>query len=275
MPCLRPAKKPTIASKMTMIFIAIIGLIFSLSNSVLARNGETPQQQQKQLLGLLACQSDQLKCILDYTYQNTDAIEDQRWKDQTLRDLVMRYADAGYAPSALPIIPQINNPDTRSMAIRAAGMGLAKHSTAASRDSDTAYFTALKALANDIAHDGAREIAFTYIAMGETYAGQDEAATQTAMGMKNGALRNKALAESAEIQAERGDQNKAMESISHIDDPAFKDKAYTITAAIFIKGQKYDEALFMASHIENPYKQSKILLNLSAAQINMRDSETK
>lgn len=229
-------------------------------------NGQAPET--------LSCEAKNIKCVLDYTATQIPHIDDQRWQDQSYRDLVMRYADAGYHEDAIAYIGRITHPDTRAMAIRAAGMGLAKYSSALiTTDGDIAYFERLKDMASRIEHEGAQAIAYTYIAMAEAMAGLDEHATKTALDMDNSALRNKALAESAEIQAERGDKNAALESISHIDDPAFKDKAYSITSDIFIKTGAYDHALDMASFITHPYKQSQILLKLTASQINDKESD--
>jgi hypothetical protein len=222
---------------------------------------------------LNACKGSDLKCVLDYSARDIDAIEDQNWKDQIIRDLVMRYADSGYKEEALALIDKVQNPDTKAMSIRAAGFGLAKFSKVGSAKSDKAYFKQLDDRAETIEHEGARAIAYTYIAMGEALAGLDEDATQTALAMDNSALRNKALAESAEIQAERGDLQAARLSISHIDNAAFKDKAYSITAEIFIKQGQYDEAIAMAARIENAYKRNKVALDLAEAQINAREAE--
>jgi hypothetical protein len=225
-------------------------------------------QTEDDVLSLDTCENTSTKCILDYTAQQVMLITDQRWRDQSIRDLVMRYADAGFEEDAFQFIPSVTHPDTRAMSIRAAGMGRAKYSTAETTNADIDYFKRLKELAKTIDHDGARAIAYTYIAMSEAFAGLDENATKTALSMSNSALRNKALAESAEIQAERFDIDAALDSISYIDNDAFKDKAYTITSEIFIKTGHYPEAVKMASHITNAYKQSKVLLKLTAAQIN-------
>jgi hypothetical protein len=222
---------------------------------------------------LSACKENELKCILDYTKSNLFEISDKNWRDQIARDLVMRYADSGLKEDALSLINKIQNPDKKAMAIRAAGFGLAKFSNSSSKESDKIYFEQLDEIAKTISHDGARAIAYTYIAMGQALAHLDEDATKTALEMNNSALRNKALAESAEIQAERGDLKAANKSISYIDELAFKDKAYSITAEIFIKQQQYNEALLMADHIQNVYKKSKVLLKLTEAQINARESK--
>lgn len=245
--------------------LSAVFLIAFYMSIPIAAHAETPDHGTPSALS--QCKATSLKCLLDATAAEAQAIEEPRWRDQILRDLVMRYADAGYARNALPLIPQLQNGDTRAMAIRAAGMGLAKHSDDKSKDSDSAYFTQLKGLADTIEHEGARAIAYTYIAMAQAMAGLDEEATVTAKNMSNSALRNKAFAENAEIQAEREDKKAALASISHIDDAAFRDKAYSITADIFIKQGRFEDALDMAAHITNSYKLTRILLDLTGAQI--------
>lgn len=245
--------------------ILLLGVFFLSVNIFKARAETLPSM-------LTSCQGRDLKCILDYTAMHLNAIKEDNWRDQIIRDLVMRYADSGYKDEAIALIPKVQNPDTKAMSIRAAGFGLAKYSHQESHATDRAYFTRLDELANTIKHDGARAIAFTYIAMGEALAGLDEDATQTALDMKNSALRNKALGESAEIQSERSDLVAAQKSIAHIDDAAFRDKAYTTTAEIFIKQGQYDNALAMAEKIQNAYKKNKVILDMAAVQINATEA---
>ena len=120
-------------------------------------------------------------------------------------------------------------------------------------------FTNLTAEAEKIEHKPSYAIAYTYIAMAQAFAGDDEGAMATATSMTDQALRNKAFAESAEIQAERGNSDAAHLSISKIDSLSFRNKAYNIVANIFTKSGDLKNAYKAAHKIENAYTKSQAL----------------
>ncbi|MBU0860163.1 MAG: hypothetical protein KJ667_09500, partial [Alphaproteobacteria bacterium] len=95
----------------------------------------------------------------------------------------------------------------------------------------------------------------------------DEGATATAKTMDNPALRNKALAESAEIQAERENLDAALASIGHIDDLPFRDKAHRTISKILANSLQYDKALAAAAKIDNNYQRAQAILYILARQI--------
>lgn len=212
------------------------------------------------------CNAADTLCVLRAAAQNAGRIGEDKWRDQTLRDIAMQFAEANHPEEAYPLIARITNPDTKAMTIRGIGMGVAKYSATTTAEQYDAIFTRLAQEAETIPHDGARAIAYTYIAMAQAFAGLDEAATKTAAAMTNQALRNKAFGESAEIQAERGDLAAALASIEHIDDAAYRDKAHQTTAFIFVKEAAYDKALDMAAQIADPYKKSLVLIAIADAQ---------
>ena len=95
--------------------------------------------------------------------------------------------------------------------------------------------------------------------MAQAFAKDDAAATKTALAMKNEALQHKALGESAEIQAERGDYAAAMASIGHIGSSSFRNKAYRTVAKIFTDRGLLKEAYDTAAKIDNPYTRAQAL----------------
>lgn len=221
----------------------------------------------------LLCNAADTLCVLRAAAQQAASIREDKWRDQTLRDIAMQFAEANHPQDAYPLIGRITNPDTKAMAIRGIGMGVAKYAATTTKDEYDAIFTQLAKEAETIGHEGARAIAYTYIAMAQAFAGLDDAATKTAAAMTNQALRNKAFGESAEIQAERGDIDAAMASIRHIDDAAFRDKAHQTTAMIFIKEEAYAKALDMAARIGDPYKKTLVMVAIADAQTTKMQKE--
>lgn len=212
------------------------------------------------------CQAFDTQCLSDTIMQSISEIENTQWKDQSYRDLARALAQEKKTNQAIALIKEISNPDTKAMTIRAIGMEIAKHHASMDEASLSAVFTKLDEQAQMIPHEGARAIAYTYIAMAQAFAHLDAAATQTSKAMTNDALRNKAFAETAEIQAERGDIEQALASIKHISAESYRNKAYATTSHIFMKQNAFEHALRMAQHIKNPYKRSTALLNIYQAQ---------
>lgn len=183
-------------------------------------------------------------------------IKEPRWRNNAYRDLAESMAFFNEdAASAIDIIKKIDNPDTQAITIRAIGMALAIHKNLPD-DHYKRIFKQLDDAATLVTDEGARDIAYTYIAMAQAFAGLDADATKTTDAMKNPALKHKAFGETAEIQAERGDYNAAITSINLIDSTAFKNKALKIVSDIFVKRKDLNSAFKTASQITNSTKKA-------------------
>jgi len=211
------------------------------------------------------CAATDTACLLPQLDALTAKIENTSWRDQTLRELAKLYAAKGMNKEALSLLPRIETPDTRALTIRGIGMEAAKLNLKPAALND--LFAALRIEADKIPHEPSRGIALTYIAMAQAFAKDDNGAYDTAKSMTNNALRHKAFAESAEIQAERGDMKAATHSLTAIDDPAFRNKAHGTVAKIFADQKNFDAALETGNKIENDYQKSQILLYILAKQI--------
>lgn len=213
-----------------------------------------------------ACASaTDLDCMLGLLDTTAAAIPEKNWRDQTFRELAKLMAKKERYDDAIALLARIENPDTRAMTIR--GIGMAAASLKKDPASYAPLFEKLTAEAAKIEHPPSNAIAQTYIAMSQAFAGDDAGATKTALAMQNAALRNKALGESAEIQAEHGDVAAALVSISHIDDPAFRDKAHNLISKILTNRGEYDKALDAATKITNNYQRANAILHILARQI--------
>jgi hypothetical protein len=173
-----------------------------------------------------SCTATDKACILQEIETTAGIIDTPAWKDKAYRELAKSYTYEGMEDKAIALIPKIESPDTKAMTIRGIGFAAADSKWETGRYID--LWEKLQTVAAGIDHPASHGIALTYIAMAQAFAGQDEAATATALSMENPALKNKALGESAEIQAERGDFAAAMASIGHIQDAAFRNKAYAV-----------------------------------------------
>lgn len=204
-------------------------------------------------------------CITAEILKSAKETQEASWRDQALRDLSASLTYDKRIDDAIALVPQISNPDTQAMTIRTIGMTAALYG----KDSPEQLketFEKLNKAAQQIKHPAANAIAYTYIAMAQAFAGLDEDAWSTAGAMTSPELKHKAFAETAEIQAERGDINAAMQSISKIDAASFRNKAYQSVGAILIKAGKHDEALRAISAIDNPMKRAQGLQGLLKAQ---------
>lgn len=204
-------------------------------------------------------------CITAKIIEDAIATREEVWRDQMLRDVAASLTYDGQEDKAISLIAQIKNPDTKAMTIRIIGMAAALYGNK-SEDHLKLTFEKLAKIAVTIPQPDANAIAFTYIAMSQAFAGMDEAAWLTASKMENAALRFKAYAETAEIQAERGDLPAAMKSIGFIQSAAYKNKAYQKVAQILIKKGQLDDALQSAIAIDNPTKRAQTLQELLKAQ---------
>lgn len=205
-----------------------------------------------------SCTVDDHPCLFRMIETQAEQIDESRWRNYAYRDLAVSKAMDDDYEGAVALIAKINNPDTQAMTIRAIGMAIAKHREL-SDETYKSVFAMLDEATETIDDPGARDIAYTYIAMAEAFAGLDADATETTQIMNNSALRNKAYAETAEIQAERGGFSAAMASINAIDSLAFKNKALGIVSGIMVEQEKYGEALQAASAITNPTKKVEAL----------------
>jgi hypothetical protein len=200
-----------------------------------------------------SCATNDMPCLFKIIESETMKMDEPRWRNQAYRDLAVSKAMAADYDGATALINQIDNADTQAMTIRAIGMAIAIHQDL----SDETYkhvFAKLDKSAQGIKDDGAKDIAYTYIAMAQAFAGLDNDAMQTTLQMTNPALKNKAYGETAEIQAERGDKAAALASLNAIGSSAFKNKALAIVSGIFLKNNDVDTALSMAMMIDNPTK---------------------
>jgi tetratricopeptide (TPR) repeat protein len=206
-----------------------------------------------------------LACMTGLLDSTAATITEKNWRDQTLRELAKLMAKQERYDDAVALLPRIENPDTRAMTIR--GIGMAAASLKKPPESYKDLFDKLAAAAAQIDHPPSFAIAQTYIAMSQAFAADDTGATKTALAMENAALRNKALAESAEIQAEREDLEAALVSIGHIDDASFRDKAHRTIAKILSDRKQYDKALAAAMKIDNNYQRAQAILHILARQV--------
>lgn len=214
------------------------------------------------------CQEPTAACIADTIRNDISSIEESRWRDYAYRDFAISMAYGGRIDEATSLIKKIENPDTQAMTIRAIGMALAIHKDLSAEEYKI-IFAKLDSVAKIISHEGARDIAYTYIAMAQAFAGLDEDATKTTAEMKKPELKHKAFGETAEIQAERGDYNAALKSINLIDSLAFRNKALGTVSDIFVKRKEYDKAFMMASQITNPTKKTTALQHILDAQLGL------
>ena len=204
--------------------------------------------------------SDKL-CVMAEIKETTKAIDNQSWRDKSLRELAKSYTYAGHEDKAMALIDEIETPDTKAMTIRGIGMAAADNEWE-DKERYNKLFKNLATEAEKIEHKPSYAIAYTYIAMAQAFAKDDAGAMATAKAMENDALRNKAFGETAEIQAERGDFNAAMASIKEIDTASFRNKAYGTVADIFTKQGRLSEAYASAGQIDNAYKKTEALLKI-------------
>lgn len=204
-----------------------------------------------------ACRAADKTCVLKEVETLAAAIDNKSWRDQTYRELAKSYTHEGMEDAAIALIAKIETPDTKAMTIRGIGFAAADETWPPARY-DTLW-NKLSAEAKKIDHAPSQGIAWTYIAMAQAFAKNDAAATKTALAMENEALRHKALAENAEIQAERGDYAAATASIGNIGSASFRNKAYRIVAKIFTEDGRLQEAYDTAAKIDNPYTRGQAL----------------
>lgn len=235
--------------------IAMLGLLFLIviENKALAQADQPP------------CTASDTACLMPELEALAARITDASWRDQIYREIAKLYMAKSDRDRALAILPKIETPDTRALTIRGIGMEAARLNLPP--DALAALFSALRTEADKIDHTPSHGIALTYIAMAQAFAKDDSGAFATARSMTNDALRHKAFAESAEIQAERGDLDRALQSLAAIDSESFRNKAHLVVAKIFADQKMFDHALATTTKISNDYQRSQAMLYLLAKQI--------
>lgn len=206
---------------------------------------------------LAQCSIENKLCLMQELEDTAQKIENKSWRDQAYRELAKTYTYAGYPDKAIALLSKIQTPDTKAMTIR--GIGFAAADSKWSKEKYDELFKNLTLEADKIEHLPSQAIAYTYVAMSQAFAKDDDGAYETAKAMTNDALRHKAFAETAEIQAERGDANAAFKSIESIDSTSFKNKAYATISKIFTKQGQLDNAYMAAQKINNNYARAKSL----------------
>ncbi|PZQ46112.1 MAG: hypothetical protein DI551_05750 [Micavibrio aeruginosavorus] len=201
------------------------------------------------------CSAVDRPCLMKKIETLVPNIEKSEWKDQTLRELAKTYTYEGEPDKAIALIERITDNDTKAMTIR--GIGMAAASMKWEKHRYDSLFAKLASQAAIISHKPSQGIAYTYIAMAQAFAGDDESARRTASTMDNAALRNKAYGETAEIDADRGDLKNALLSMNAIDSPAYRNKQYDIISRIFLDKAMLEEAYACASRIDNAYLKAK------------------
>ncbi|MFP4098101.1 MAG: hypothetical protein ACLFP8_00130 [Alphaproteobacteria bacterium] len=203
------------------------------------------------------CSAAQRDCLIDKMITLTAQIENTAWRDQTYREIAKTLAFDKKFDQAVALIDKIETPDTRAMTIRGIGMTLAEYEN--STEDLARKFAKLHIKAGEILDPPSQGIAMTYIAMSQAFAKNYEGAWATCEKIKNTALRNKAYAETAEIQAEYGDFEPARKSINLIESTAFRNKAFEIISKILANNRHYEQSLKAAMSIANTYKQTQAI----------------
>lgn len=208
------------------------------------------------------CAADDKECLHETIAELAKTLTNKSERDQTYRELAKSWARAGKPEKALEIVPLIETPDTRAMAIRGIGMELAGLQWP--KDKQDKIFTQLREQAEKLkeAHPPSYGIALTYIAMGQAFAGDNDGAWKTAADMENASLRHKAYGETAEIQAENGDYENAKISLNKIDDIPYKNKAYTMVSRLLAGKGMMTQAYDAAMQITNPYLKAAAIQNI-------------
>lgn len=228
---------------MQIVFFVLMSL-FILAGNALAADDKIP-----------TCTAMDRPCLMKQIETLAPQIDQRDWKDQTLRELAKTYTYENQVDKAIALIPQVENNDTKAMTIRGIGMAAASLKWDQARYAN--LFMRLSKEAEKITHAPSQGIAYTYIAMSQAFAGDDDGARKTAAAMTNVALRNKAYGETAEIEAERGDLKNALISLAAVDSLPYRNKAYDTVSKIFLDKGMVEEAYACASKIENAYIRAK------------------
>ena len=201
------------------------------------------------------CAAMDRPCLMRQIEVLAPTIDRGDWRDQTLRELAKTYTYEGNPDKAIALLPRIETPDTKAMTIR--GIGMAAASLKWNRNRYDSLFAKLTEQAGLINHAPSKGIAYTYIAMSQAFAGDDDGARATAAAMENPALRNKAYGETAEIEAERGDITNVIKTLAAVDSAPYRSKAFDTVSKIFLDKAMIEEAYICAGKIDNTYLKAK------------------
>lgn len=197
--------------------------------------------------------SDARACISARIFKDASSIDEPLSRDQVLRSLAASLTYDGQSDEAIALIGQISNPGTKAMTIRAIAL------TAITNGTPSAIlFEKLKDAAEKISQPESLMLAKTYIAVAE-----DPSKIGT---ITDPIQKHEAVAALSEIQATRGEIDKAMQSVSQIDDAAYRNISYQNIAGILLKKNMYDSALKAAEAIDAPAKRAQTMLDVLKAQ---------
>lgn len=189
-------------------------------------------------------------CISARVFKDASSIQDPMSRDQTLRGLAASLTYDGQIDEAIAMLSQIANPTTQAMTVRAISM-------AAALSGKNIVFEKLKSAVEKITQPEAAILAQTFIAAAEA---SNDPNSDIAKNFKDPALKNEALSEITEIQAERGDMDRVMKTASQIDDVFYRDASYQTAATILIRKNMIDAALKVAEAIDDPAKRAQTML---------------
>lgn len=212
-----------------------------------------------------ACGGADRACLFKELGETAAAIEDSKWRDISYRELAKSLAADKRLDDAIALIGKIATPDTQALTIRGIGMAAAKHKL--TPEQYDILFKTLAREANKITQQASKDIAYTYIAMSQSFALQDQAAIATARAMTNEALKHKAFGEIAEVQAERPDAIAAFATLKEISSQSYRNKSTrTITLLLADRGL-YNEASQAAHQISNPTLRAEALQYILTKQM--------
>lgn len=239
------------------LFLAVIHMLpAKLAAKSLEASPQTP---------VITCSSNDTACLLAELEVTASKVVDTKWRDKIYRELAKLLTMKQNHRQAILILDKIENHDTKALTIR--GIGFAAADSQYKQETLEDVFKALHSKASQIEHKASHAIALTYISMAQSRAALDQEAILTANMIEQPALRNKAHAENAEIQAERGALSAAAKSIDEIDDAAFRDRAYRLISKIFTLAENYEDAQKAAYQITSDFERANALLEILARQI--------
>lgn len=210
------------------------------------------------------CAGTDHACLMKELEQTAGQIEEVKWRDISYRELAKSLATDGKLEAAMTIVPKITSGDTQALTIRGIGMAAASHNL--KEEEYTKLFKSLSQLADNITDTPSKDIAYTYIAMSQSFAKLDDKAIATAKAMINPALKHKALGEIAEVQAERKDAAAAMQTLKEIDSVSYQNKSSRTVTLLLADRGLFDDAAKIAHGIQNPTLKAEALQYIISKQ---------
>ena len=196
-------------------------------------------------------------CLTEAVRQAATQITEVKWRDAAYRELAKSYTSERHFDKALALIDKIETPDTKAMTIR--GIGMAAADLKLEKKAYDSLFDQLKAKKETITHKPSHDIAETYIAMSQSFAGLYDDSFITASEMKNPALQHKAFGEIGEVAAERGDVTQAFDALSQISSHSYRNKSARTISGIFLKTGDIQSATQAANMVDNAYMRTSAL----------------